>query len=145
MQNQGNVFILMNYLFQFRSAIAQQPKALLNNNNNTGSRRYTSIESGLHNKHVPFVNINEKFSSESLSKQNICSNKNSDSKSDSIIVPSSPSKSQLTSTTSLQKPRVYTRDDQSLLNQQPTILSSSSESSTFSLKDKTIKEVGETR
>jgi hypothetical protein len=47
----------------------------------------------------------------------------------------------------LQKPRVYTHDDRSFVGQQqqPNVLSSSSASSILSVKDKHIKEVGETR
>lgn len=45
----------------------------------------------------------------------------------------------------LQKPRVFMYDDRNLLNSQTTIVSSSSTSSSQSFKDKSLREVGETR
>jgi hypothetical protein len=81
-------------------------------------------------------NSHENFSTESLLKQKMCSNKNYTHTS----LPSNYSKPQL-----LQKPRVYTNDDRNLPIQSQNILSSSSGSSTLSFKDKNVKEVGETR
>jgi hypothetical protein len=82
------------------------------------------------------MNSNEKFCTESLLKQKMCSSK----KYNHTSIPSDQSKY-----SSLQKPRVYTYDDRNLTNQQQNILSSSSGSSTISFKDKNIREVGETR
>ncbi|CAF3369678.1 unnamed protein product [Rotaria socialis] len=105
----------------------------------TWNRNCASVENEIHKKHNPSVNFNEKFSSESLSKQIICSSKTQNSQLHSALCSSDHSKSPL------QKPRVYTHHDPISLIQQQTIVSSSSESSASSLKDKTIKEVGETR
>jgi hypothetical protein len=77
-------------------------------------------------------NSNEKFCTESLLKQKMCSSK----KYNHTSIPLDQPKF-----SSLQKPRVYTYDDRNL----PNIFTSSSGSSTISFKDKTIKEVGETR
>jgi hypothetical protein len=75
----------------------------------------------------------DKFHTESLLKQKMCSSK----KYNHTTLPSSNH--------SIEKPKVFTYDDRNLLNQQQNILSSSSGSSTFSFKDKNIKEAGETR
>jgi hypothetical protein len=101
--------------------------------------RCTSIESLHRNKQIPLINSNEKFCTESLLKQKMCSSKKHNHTS------SDHSKSQLFSTSSLQKPRVYTYDDRHFPIQQQNIVSSSSGSSILSLKDKHLKEVGETR
>jgi hypothetical protein len=92
------------------------------------------------NGEIPSVDSNEKIHTESLLKQKMCSSKKYNHTSLRGTFPSDPANSQ-----SLQKPRVYTYDDRNLPIQQENILSSSSESSTLSTKDKTIKEVGETR
>jgi len=89
------------------------------------------------NKSIPY----EKFCTESLLKQKMCSSKKHNHTSVNTI----PLKSQLFSTNTLQKPRVYTNDDQNLPIQQQNILSSSSRSPTLSLKNKNIKEAGETK
>ncbi|CAF4215533.1 unnamed protein product, partial [Rotaria sp. Silwood2] len=122
------------------------PKILSNNHmNNIDSIRNTSIENGSHNTQIPLVNSDEKFSTESLLKQKMCSSKKHHHKLNSSTFSSDHPKSQYLPTSSLQKPRVYTHEDQILVNQQQTMLSSSSGSSIMSLKDKTVKEVGETR
>lgn len=74
------------------------------------------------------MNSNDKFCTESLLKQKMCSSKKHN---------------HTEPTPTLQKPRVYTYDDQHFLIQQQNILSSSSDSSTQSLKEKSIKEVGD--
>lgn len=79
---------------------------------------------------------NEKYCTESLLKQKMCSSK----KYNHTSLPVDHTKF-----LSLQKPRVYTYDDRNLINQQQNILTSSSGSSTFSFKEKNIKEMGETR
>ncbi|CAF1119374.1 unnamed protein product [Rotaria sordida] len=123
------------------------PKIVPNNhnNNNIDSIHNTLIENGYHNKQISLVNSNEKFSTESLLKQKMCSSKKHHHKLYSNTFSSDHSISQYLSTSSLQKPRVYTHDERNLLNQQQGMLSSSSGSSIISVKDKTIKEVGETR
>ena len=78
----------------------------------------------------PLMNSNDKFCTESLLKQKMCSSKKHN---------------HTEPTPTLQKPRVYTYDDQHFLIQQQNILSSSSDSSTQSLKEKSIKEVTEIR
>ena len=105
---------------------------------NLDSIRRTSIE-GIH-KSISLINSNEKFCTESLLKQKMCS-----SKKHNHIHPTDYTKSPLFPTSSLQKPRVFTYEDRNYSTQQQNILSSSSGSSTLSLKEKNPKEVGETR
>ncbi|CAF4646653.1 unnamed protein product [Rotaria sp. Silwood1] len=128
--------------------------------------RCTSMDTVRRNEQTPLMNSNEKLRTESLLKQKMCSSKKHNHTSIASVFPSENSKSQSFSTTTnlnqqpstnrhlyqnsefpLQKPRVYTHDDRSFIGhqQQQTILSSSSASSTLSVKDKNIKEVGEIR
>jgi hypothetical protein len=104
------------------------------NKSTTLSKNFNSHNENLHRNAM--INSNEKFCTESLLKQKMCSSK----KYNHTSLPLDHSKFPL-----LQKPRVYTYDDRNLSNQQQNILSSSSTSSTLSLKDKNIREVGETR
>jgi hypothetical protein len=121
------------------------------------------------NEQILPVNSNEKLPAESLLKQKMCSSKKHNHTSAVSVIPSENSRSQSFSTTAavaanfnhqlstnrhhyqngefpLQKPRVYTHDDRYFVGQQQqNIHSSSSASSTLSVKDKIIKEVGETR
>ncbi|CAF4682346.1 unnamed protein product [Rotaria sp. Silwood1] len=122
------------------------PKILSNNQlNKVDSTHNISVENGCHIKQIPSINSDEKFATEALLKQKMCSSKKHRHKLNSSTFSSDDSKSPYFSTSSLQKPRVYTPDNRILLNQPQTIHSSSSGSSTLSFKDKTIKEVGETR
>ncbi|CAF0837227.1 unnamed protein product [Rotaria sp. Silwood1] len=122
------------------------PKILSNNQlNKVDSIHNISVENGCHIKQIPSINSDEKFATEALLKQKMCSSKKHRHKLNSSTFSSDDSKSPYFSTSSLQKPRVYTPDNRILLNQPQTIHSSSSGSSTLSFKDKTIKEVGETR
>jgi len=105
-----------------------------NKSTRISSNNYNSYNENLHRNTM--VNSNEKFCTESLLKQKMCSSK----KYNHTSLPADHSKF-----SSLQKPRVYTYDDRNLSNQQQNILSSSSGSSMLSFKDKNIKEVGETR
>jgi hypothetical protein len=123
-----------------------------------------------HNEQIPsVVNSNEKLRTDSLLKQKMCSSKKHNHIPVNAAFQSESLRSQSFSTTisnlnhqpsinrhhyqngeyPLQKPRVYTHDDRSFVGQQQqqqqNILSSSSASSTLSVKDKHIKEVGETR
>ncbi|CAF4586088.1 unnamed protein product [Rotaria sp. Silwood2] len=133
--------------------------------------RCTSMDTVRRNEQTPSINSNEKLRTESLLKQKMCSSKKHNHTSVASVFPSENLKSQSFSTTAtnlnhqpstnrhlyqnsefpLQKPRVYTHDDRSFIGQQQqqqqqqTILSSSSASSTLSVKDKSIKEAGETR
>jgi hypothetical protein len=115
------------------------------------------------NEQLSSVNSNEKLRTESLLKQKMCSSKKHNHTATNF--PTENSRSQSFSTTAanlnhqpstnrqhyqngdfpLQKPRVYTHDDRPYGVQHQNILSSSSASSTLSVKDKSIKEVGETR
>ncbi|CAF3701534.1 unnamed protein product [Rotaria socialis] len=128
--------------------------------------RCTSMDTVRRNEQTPSMNSNDKLHAESLLKQKMCSSKKHNHTSATAAFPSESLKSQSFSTTAafnhqpstnrhqyqnsefpLQKPRVYTPDDKSFIGQQQqqNILSSSSTSSTLSVKDKSIKEVGETR
>ncbi|UJR16411.1 hypothetical protein I4U23_003313 [Adineta vaga] len=109
-------------------------KNLLDKSTMTAIRSNTSDLN--HRVSIPLMNSNENFCTESLLKQKMCSSKKHNH--------TEQTKSQVFPTALLQKPRVYTYDDQNFLTQQQNILSSSSESSTQSLKEKNIKEVGET-
>jgi hypothetical protein len=117
------------------------------------------------NEQIPLINSNDKLRTDSLLKQKMCSSKKHSHTPMNIAMPSENLRSESFSTTTninhqpstnrhhyqngdfpLQKPRVYTHDDRSFVGQhQQNILSSSSASSTLSVKDKNIKEVGETR
>jgi hypothetical protein len=120
------------------------------------------------NEQIPSVNTNEKLRTDSLLKQKMCSSKKHNHIPVNAAFQSESLRSQSFSTATpnlnhqpsinrqhyqngefpLQKPRVYTHDDRSFVGQQQqqqNILSSSSASSTLSVKDKHIKEVGETR
>jgi hypothetical protein len=103
-----------------------------NKSTTISSNNYSSHNENLHRNTM--VNSNDKFCTESLLKQKMCSSK----KYNHTSVPSDHSKF-----SSLQKPRVYTYDDRNFSNQQQNILSSSSGSSMLSFKDKNIKEIGE--
>ena len=135
--------------------------------------RCTSMDTVRRNEQIPSVNSTEKLRTESLLKQKMCSSKKYNHTSMGTILPSESLRSQSFSTAApppptitnsyqqsstnryhyqngelpLQKPRVYTQDDRSFLGQQQqhNILSSSSASSILSVKDRSIKEVGETR
>ncbi|CAF0891258.1 unnamed protein product [Adineta steineri] len=113
---------------------------------NIESLRRISIENNYHNKSNPLVNSNERFCTESLLKQKMCSSKKHNHTSINPSYPTDYTKSQIYPTLSLQKPRVFTYDDQNYSKQQSNIhsASSGSSSSTLSLKDKNPKEVGET-
>jgi hypothetical protein len=117
------------------------------------------------NEQIPSINSNEKLRTDSLLKQKMCSSKKHNHIPMSAVLPSESLRSQSFSIATnlnhqsslnrhhyqngefpLQKPRVYTHDDRSFVGQhQQNILSSSSASSTLSVKDKNLKEVGETR
>ena len=120
------------------------------------------------NEQNPTINNAEKLRTESLLKQKMCSSKKYNHTPVSTVLPSESLRSQSFSTTAptinsnnppstnryhyqngefpLQKPRVYTHDDRPFIGQhQHNILSSSSASSILSVKDKNLKEVGETR
>jgi hypothetical protein len=119
------------------------------------------------NEQIQSVDSNENLRTDSLLKQKMCSSKKHNHIPVSATLPSENSRTQSFCTTvttnlnhqpainryhyqngefPLQKPRVYTHDDRSFVGQQQqNILSSSSASSTLSVKDKHIKEVGETR
>jgi hypothetical protein len=122
------------------------------------------------NEQISSSNLNDKLRTESLLKQKMCSSKKYNHTPTGTVLPSDSLRSQSFSTTAtinanqqpstnryhyqngefpLQKPRVYTHDDRAFLGQQQQqqhyILSSSSASSTLSVKDKSVKEVGETR
>jgi hypothetical protein len=143
---------------------------LYNNDNIDPSYRIircTSMDTVRRNEQVPSMNSNEKLRTDSLLKQKMCSSKKHNHIPMSTVLPSETLRSQSFCTTAttnsnhqssthrhhyqngefpLQKPRVYTHDDRSFVGQhQQNILSSSSASSTLSVKDKNIKEVGETR
>lgn len=127
-------------LYLSRSAPSRSRNLLNNPSNTVDSINCTSIDNESHDKQLQLLNPNEKLSTESL-----YSNRKNNPKSNTLAIPLEHTKPHILSTSSLQKPRVYTSDDRNLLNQQHVTLSSSSESSTSSLKDKVIKEVGETR
>ena len=114
-------------------------------NTNVDSLGYTSIENKYQRASIPWINPNEKFSAESALKSNISSNKNYDDKLNNSMPSFDRINSQLLSTSSLQKPRVYAYDNQNLSIQQENPHLSSSESSRSSLRDKSTKEVGKTR
>lgn len=121
------------------------------------------------NEQIPSARSQEKLRTESLLKQKMCSSKKHSHTSASALVSSDISRPQLfpTSTSTnnqhlsagrnhyqngdfmLQKPRVYTHDDQPFLSRHPPplqpTLSSSSASSTLSVKDKSSKEMNESR
>jgi len=118
------------------------------------------------NEQIPSVNSNDQLRTDTLLKQKMCSSKKYNHIPVNAVPPSESLRSQSFSKTApnlnhqssinrhhyqngefpLQKPRVYTHDDRSFIGQQQqNILSSSSASSTLSVKDKNIKEVGETR
>jgi hypothetical protein len=118
------------------------------------------------NEQISSSNLNDKLRTESLLKQKMCSSKKYNHTPTGTVLPSDSLRSQSFSTTAtinanqqpstnryhyqngefpLQKPRVYTHDDRPYGVQHQNILSSSSASSTLSVKDKSIKEVGETR
>ena len=121
------------------------------------------------NEQIPSTTSNEKLRTESLLHQKMCSSKKHNHITANHVPSTENLKSQSFSTTvtanlnhqslvnrhlyqngefPLQKPRVYTHDDRSFAGhqqQQHNILSSSSASSTLSVKDRSIKEVGETR
>ena len=117
------------------------------------------------NEQIPSINSNDKLRTDSLLKQKMCSSKKHSHTPMNSVLPSESLRSQSFSLAtnmnhqpstnrhhyqngdfSLQKPRVYTHDDRPFLgHHQQNILSSSSASSTLSVKDKSLKEVGETR
>lgn len=131
--------------------------------------RCTSMDTVRRNEQTFDMNLNDKLRAESLLRQKMCSSKKYNHTSAVPVFPPENLKSQSFSTTinlnqppstnrhhyqnsevPLQKPRVYTNDDRSFIGQQQqqqqlNILSSSSTSSTLSVKDKTVKDIGETR
>ncbi|CAF1408692.1 unnamed protein product [Adineta steineri] len=142
------------------------------NNNDLSNRiiRCTSMDTVRRNEQLSSINSNEKLRTESLLKQKMCSSKKHNHTSSGTLGSLESARSQSFSTTAhninhqlstnrnhyqngeyaIQKPRVYTHDDRSFLGQQQqqlsqNILSSSSTSSTLSVKDKSIKEIDETR
>ena len=122
--------------------------------------RCTSMDTVRRNEQLPSMDSNDKLRTDSLLKQKMCSSKKHSHTPMNATLPSeSALRSQSFSLATnlnrhhyqngdfpLQKPRVYTHDDRTFLGQhQQNILSSSSASSTLSVKDKSVKEVGETR
>ena len=127
--------------------------------------RCTSMDAVRRNEQIPLINTSENLRTESLLKQKMCSSKKHSHTPMNVTMPSENLRSHsFTAATNmnyppatnrhhyqngdfpLQKPRVYTHDDRSFVGQhQQNILSSSSASSTLSVKDKTLKEVGESR
>lgn len=132
--------------------------------------RCTSMEAVRRNEQIAPILANEKFHGDNSLKQRMSSNKkqipiptqtleNCRSQSFSLNTPlnninlSSSSNQRYhhyqNSDIAIQKPRVYTRDDSLLISRQnhqiPTMLSSSSTSSSLSVKDKITKDINDSR
>jgi hypothetical protein len=146
----------------YSNGIESYTTTTTNNNNLDPSYRIircTSMDTVRRNEQIPLINSNEKLRTDSLLKQKMCSSKKHNHTPMNVALPSENLRSQSFSIATninrhhyqngdfpLQKPRVYTHDDRNFLGQhQQNILSSSSASSTLSVKDKNVKEVGETR
>ncbi|CAF1638465.1 unnamed protein product, partial [Adineta ricciae] len=128
--------------------------------------RCTSMDTVRRNEQIQSINPHEKLRAELSLKQKMSTNKKPNQTSLGNSIPRENSRSELypqiipnvyyessndrhhyqTGDFSLQKPRVYTHDDPTLLMQQQlNAHSSSSTSSSLSVKDKSIKEINEAR